>query len=94
MGALVDLTGQRFGWLTVTKRSGAAKDKHAVWECVCACGVTTRVSSNNLNSKATKSCGCKRRMRGSAFRSGATRNGRVSAGLTSAIDYSDLPEGW
>jgi len=57
MGKLKDLTGQRFGRLTVIKR---AENKYgrATWLCQCDCGNQKEVQSWNLVSGQTKSCGC------------------------------------
>ena len=59
-----DLTGQRFGRLTVTdqrriKRVG--KQRHAHWLCLCECGNNIWVSSNHLVNGLTTSCGCFRK---------------------------------
>lgn len=48
-----DLTGQKFGRLTVTKYLGSS-----YWECKCACGNVTKVFTGNLKQGNTKSCGC------------------------------------
>ncbi len=62
MGIRKDLTGQRFGRLTVVKRvddhiqpSGKAR---AMWLCQCDCGNTTVIRSDALTDNGTKSCGC------------------------------------
>ena len=54
----IDLKGQRFGMLTVTKRVGTDAHRKALWRCKCDCGKTTEVSSADLKSGNTKSCGC------------------------------------
>lgn len=64
MGKLVDLTGQRFGRLTVIDRAGTAPSGHALWFCQCDCGEYKTLSSNQLNT-GTKSCGCLQRERAS-----------------------------
>lgn len=61
MGQFIDLTGQRFGRLTVIKRVGSDKNHYALWECQCDCGNTTVTSSNHLLHNNTKSCGCFKR---------------------------------
>ena len=38
-----DITGQRFGMLTVMKRAGTHKHRKALWKCKCDCGRTTVV---------------------------------------------------
>ena len=53
-----DITGQRFGMLTVLKRAGTNKHRKALWKCKCDCGRTTVVSSVDLVTGNTKSCGC------------------------------------
>lgn len=55
---IVDLTGKRFGKLTVVKLTGRSKDKKTVWLCKCDCGNYKDVRASNLTSGATKSCGC------------------------------------
>lgn len=63
LGKFIDLTGQKFGKLTVIKRSGS--DNHgATWLCLCECGNSIIVSSGNLKSGNTKSCGCLRQEAG------------------------------
>lgn len=56
-----DLTGQRFGHLVVKKRTEDKIDKngqkYVTWECICDCGNTTCVTTQNLKGK-TQSCGC------------------------------------
>ena len=53
-----DITGQRFGMLTVMKRAGTNKHRKALWKCKCDCGRTTVVSSVDLVTGNPKSCGC------------------------------------
>lgn len=56
-----DLTGLRFGKLTVEGRSGnKAKDGNPLWRCRCDCGREVDVRQSNLQSGWTKSCGCQR----------------------------------
>lgn len=55
-----DLTGQRFGRLTVLADAGR-KDGRAVWLCRCDCGHHTTVRSSNLIQGRATSCGCWRR---------------------------------
>jgi hypothetical protein len=60
MGRLVDLTGVRFGRLTVVGRCESNKSRHISWDCVCDCGSGVTVFGDNLNRGHTKSCGCLR----------------------------------
>lgn len=54
----IDLTGMRFGRLTVIKRSDIYKNNEACWECLCDCGNTTIVRGYYLRHGMTMSCGC------------------------------------
>lgn len=52
-----DLTGQRFGRLTVICRDGSISG-HSAWLCQCDCGNMTRTTACSLKSGHTMSCGC------------------------------------
>ena len=55
----LDLTGEKFGKLTVNRRLPApAKSRAYVWECMCDCGNTVNVQGPKLKFGHTKSCGC------------------------------------
>ena len=58
MPAFIDLTGQRYGRLTVLSKSSTAKDGGTIWLCKCDCGNEITVKSGNLRSGHTLSCGC------------------------------------
>ncbi len=53
----IDLTGQRFGKLTVLEFVPNDK-QHSYWKCKCDCGNITIVQSNSLKKSRTISCGC------------------------------------
>lgn len=55
-----DLTGMRFGELTVLQRASDIGGKRVFWKCLCSCGRTCMVTGNNLKSGNTTSCGCMR----------------------------------
>ena len=59
MGKFQDLTGQKFGKLTVIKQAPKLRDRTAWW-CKCDCGNENfiHVTSNDLKTGNTKSCGC------------------------------------
>ena len=63
MPQFIDLTGERFGRLTVLKRD--MSQKRTVWICKCDCGNTKSVQSTHLRSGATTSCGCYHKERAS-----------------------------
>ena len=58
-----DLTGQKFGRLTVLERDYSRKGKNSYWICQCDCGNITSVQSTHLKHGDTQSCGCLNRER-------------------------------
>ena len=72
----VDLTGKRFGHLTVIGRHGSTKSKRAKWMCRCDCGKTVSRQSQYLRNKDRKTprhCGC--------------RHGNMKHGMTNSRIY-------
>ena len=65
MPKLIDLTGQKFGRLTVVGEAGVkVRPKgHTVhyWNCVCECGTEKVVDGASLRYGTTVSCGCWRK---------------------------------
>lgn len=59
-GVYEDLTGKRYGRLTVIERAENDKDYNVVWKCQCDCGQITYVRTNSLNCNKATSCGCYR----------------------------------
>lgn len=57
-----DLTGQRFGLLTVIERGDNIRGRPG-WICKCDCGNVKLISSVNLRNGTTRSCGCSRKNR-------------------------------
>ncbi len=56
----IDLTGMRFGMLTVTGLSTqVGKVKELKWHCSCDCGGTSIAFGNNLRRGTTVACGCR-----------------------------------
>ena len=55
-----DLTGQKFGRLTVISRVSSNQTGHSRWLCQCDCGNKKIVLAQCLVQKCTKSCGCLR----------------------------------
>jgi hypothetical protein len=79
MPARLDLTGQQFGRLTAVKAVGVNKNKHAVWECECACGNTVQTTTGKLRTGNTRSCGCLRRE--------AYKTAPLTHGMTGTPEY-------
>lgn len=63
----MDLTGQRYGRLTVVEQAKTHVTPGGrnvyMWRCVCDCGKESIVSTSALRSGDTKSCGCLQRER-------------------------------
>lgn len=61
MGKIIDLTGRKFGKLTVVEKH--SKDKWGGWNwlCKCDCGNETVVSGGHLRGLKIKSCGCSKK---------------------------------
>lgn len=54
----IDISGQKFGRLTVLREAGRDKHGQTLWICKCDCGKETTVITQRLRSGGTKSCGC------------------------------------
>lgn len=61
MSKFIDLTGEKFGRLTVIKRKGYSKSKKTQWLCKCDCGNFKIINGSDLKSNKTRSCGCLRK---------------------------------
>jgi len=57
-GKKMNLSGRRFGRLTVLEEAGRNKWNRVLWKCLCSCGTIKVVNGNNLRIGDTKSCGC------------------------------------
>ena len=58
MSKLIEETGNIYGYLTVLKRDTTKPKGKTYWICQCKCGNIVSISSYNLRSGHTKSCGC------------------------------------
>lgn len=54
-----DLTGQKFGLLTVVQFSHIRNNGKAVWWCKCDCGKQKEMLADTLKSNKATTCGCK-----------------------------------
>lgn len=55
---LIDLSGKRFGKLTVIERVGTDRNKRPLWLCLCDCGTEKLINGSSLRNGDTVSCGC------------------------------------
>ena len=96
MPRTIDLTGQKFGRLTVIKNAGRDKYRQAVWLCECDCGNTSVVNGGDLRSGNTKSCGCLNREKVSSRRKthglSKTRLHRIWRGMRSRCFLQSMPK--
>ena len=61
MGKLIDVTGQKFGKLTVIKRDESISGGAAYWICRCDCGKEISCKGTMLRRGEVRSCGCLQR---------------------------------
>ena len=61
MKTVINLTGRKFGRLSVIERSLPNHPKgYAMWRCACECGATRIIQGYSLLRGNTTSCGCRR----------------------------------
>ena len=58
MGKIKDLTGQKFGKLTVLEITPERRNRQVVWKCQCDCGNIVYIVGSSLRNGHTQSCGC------------------------------------
>lgn len=61
MAKRIDLTGQRFGRLSVLAFAGVSPSGRAVWTCKCDCGAIVDSVGKDLRAGKIQSCGCARK---------------------------------
>jgi hypothetical protein len=61
MSKMIDMTGKKFGRLTVINRVEKRPNGRAFWHCECDCGNKLIVIGKDLRNGNTKSCGCLRK---------------------------------
>lgn len=87
MGKLIDLTGKRFGLLTVISYAGLDGGKNAEWNCECECGNSCVVRGYRMRDGTTASCGCL--VSQTALRSSVVRgDGSIGKGAVYRATYS------
>lgn len=64
MPKAMDLTGEKFGKLTVINREKNSRHGKTQWLCECECGGTAIVGGSDLKSGKSASCGCSKRIHG------------------------------
>lgn len=54
----MDLTGQKFGRLTIIEFVGRNRHYTPLWRCACECGSESIATTSNLRKGTSQSCGC------------------------------------
>jgi hypothetical protein len=85
-----DLTGQRFGTLTVIARA-ENRNEHTCWRCLCDCGREATIQTAYL--KKQQSCGCKK-SKDFAARRYALRHGHASKAKGRSPTYRSWSAMW
>lgn len=93
-GAIIDLTGQTYGRLTVIRRDGSKYGRPA-WLCRCTCGSHKIIAAKNLRNGNTTSCGCYQRevVTATVLSRAETLTGQRFDRLT-VIERGDKPQHW
>lgn len=60
----INLSGLRFGSLVAQSYAGLDSTNKTLWRCVCDCGGFHVVTALNLKTGNTKSCGCRKHLKG------------------------------
>ena len=81
MRRLIDLTGKRFGRLTVLERVSNSSRGEPMWSCVCDCGERRIVYGQNLRAGQVKSCGCLSKETATIHGKNGTRLHRIWVGM-------------
>ncbi len=53
-----ELTGRKFGMLTVVEKAEGTQERYALWKCRCDCGNEALVNTKRLLRGTTVNCGC------------------------------------
>lgn len=55
---MIDISGRKFGGLTVVSASTERRNGQVVWNCLCNCGTRIQTVGYSLRNGLSKSCGC------------------------------------
>ena len=56
-----DISGNRYGRLTVVEYAGKNRQGKSLWKCKCDCGNEKNITASDLSSGRVNSCGCLRK---------------------------------
>lgn len=86
----IDLTGQRFGRLTVLEHTGRSQHKCPLWQCLCDCGTIIEVRGDNLRASVTHSCGCYFREVAAEACRYKIQNQKIDIGIVAPVDLETI----
>lgn len=92
MSKATDLTGQKFGRLTVLERMDNNARREAMWRCRCDCGNITIARGTKLRSGRTRSCGCVKHGGHSTHGGSASRLYHIWEGMKARCYYAKHPK--
>lgn len=77
-----ELSGERFGNLTVLEKAEGLRDGYYTWRCRCDCGNEIIVNTKNLTAHRTTHCGCMASVLRNAHQKPKDRSGMKYGALT------------
>lgn len=87
-----DLTGKRYGRLTVVAKIGKNRHKRYVWQCKCDCGTLLPVDGGSITGGLTQSCGCLQRETVRTHGMSKTRAYHAWTNMRSRCENPNCPE--
>ena len=93
MGKLKDLTGERFGNLTVLEKADGLQNRYYTWLCRCDCGNEIVVNTKNLTAHRITHCGCRAKELCNAHIKPKDRTGEKYGALTALRMLGKSDEG-
>lgn len=94
MAKVKDITGRRFGRLTVLQMAGSDTFRNSAWLCLCDCGKRKVIGRPNLISGNSTSCGCQSRERLTKHGKSNTRLYRVWSTMVYSRKGAVVCEEW
>ena len=95
LGRARNLQGQKFGRLTPLYRTYNTKSNDVQWVCKCDCGKEKIITTNNLVSGHTQSCGClQNEQRKINARKGGQKGGKANKGKYIINEINNQYDNW
>ena len=95
LGRAKNLQGQKFGRLTPLYRTYNTKNNDVQWVCKCDCGKEKTITTNNLVSGHTRSCGClQNEQRKINAQKGGQKTGKTNIGKNIINELNNQYSNW